>query len=982
MTIAPRTGVEPPTAFAGIQPVMTAHGVTLDELLAHERFLRAVAARLVARDDVDDLVQRTWLATAQGGPRRPGRLRAWLATVARNLAGKLKRETARRVRREEAATPRAPLPTPEQLADREAMRRAVADAVLALAPDLREAVLLRWYEGMSARDAAAHVGVPVETFRTRLKRAHARLRNHLDDRYGGTNPWASVALALGGSGLARGSAATTVMEGVLVAMQTKVAVAACVVVLAGVGSWWWMRDVGPSSSPQATAQPMAADDELARRSNAGNGSQATPAVTVAIPFTDRDGPAASGPVVGSLRARVSWPDGTAAAGVTVGFLHPGRWGGQPQSRTTDAMGLTGPIVDTPATFSLRVDRGQRWVAATIEPGHERIVDYRLDPGTAVSGQVLDGDDRPISDAEILVSGDGRVPQVVARTTSDGSYAARDVHAELSLFAHVRGRAPAAPQRVGGGTGRPVERNFRITTDGASVTGTVRSSNGTALAGVRVFASPETTAMAASGAASFDLAVETRTNDSGQFRVDSLPAGPCNVVAYLAGFAIGEARVDAEVGQAATASITLFRESRLVGTARGLSPDRLRIQVAGSGPFSARATTAAPDGTYSLDGILPGRRLVRARDSAQQHATTTLEFPEGGELRWDPPRNENLRVHGRVVDRHEHVVHASVHLYRRVESRLVDLAARPVDGQGRFSFAVPTPAPAALCIDVRDPESGRTLAPLEDVAPGDTEYTIVVADELVPSAHIRGLLLASDGKPATDGYVQMFAGACDASRALRPDPQTGRFEAGGALPPGRYTLVFEWGDARIPIPLGSRELQAHETWDLGEIRVPVVGRAAVRVQSEAGADEPSRPIGVFLQDGTPLGPCAMTSSASEFVFEAAPGRYWVVVSGDSSRAPALQEIEIRSETTIPVTLRRAAGVDVQIAVPPRTAAVVALNEAGALLAIVGIDGTAEPHLRLSPGMYRLEARASESEVYRQRVVVPAGVTTFHATIERR
>ena len=56
----------------------------LKRLLADDRWLRALAARIDGPGRVDDLVQEAWLATLAG--RRPsGSLRRWFAAILRNL---------------------------------------------------------------------------------------------------------------------------------------------------------------------------------------------------------------------------------------------------------------------------------------------------------------------------------------------------------------------------------------------------------------------------------------------------------------------------------------------------------------------------------------------------------------------------------------------------------------------------------------------------------------------------------------------------------------------------------------------------------------------------------------------------------------------------------------------------------------------------------------------------------------------------------
>src|SRR5205823_5109556 len=77
--------------------------------------------------------------------------------------------------------------TADVVAEAESHKRLVL-AVLELPEPYRSTVLLRWFEDLAPRDVAGRTGVPVETARTRLKRAHGMLRARLDRDAGGWAP--------------------------------------------------------------------------------------------------------------------------------------------------------------------------------------------------------------------------------------------------------------------------------------------------------------------------------------------------------------------------------------------------------------------------------------------------------------------------------------------------------------------------------------------------------------------------------------------------------------------------------------------------------------------------------------------------------------------------------------------------------------------------------------------------------------------------
>jgi DNA-directed RNA polymerase specialized sigma24 family protein len=79
-------------------------GLERDELIEHDHFVRALIRRFIADPHLaDELTQETWLAALRQSAASRFLQRAWLGTVARNLAFQAKRANARRLAREAAA---------------------------------------------------------------------------------------------------------------------------------------------------------------------------------------------------------------------------------------------------------------------------------------------------------------------------------------------------------------------------------------------------------------------------------------------------------------------------------------------------------------------------------------------------------------------------------------------------------------------------------------------------------------------------------------------------------------------------------------------------------------------------------------------------------------------------------------------------------------------------------------------------------------
>jgi len=159
--------------------------LTIEHLLAHRTWLRALAHRLVHDDHAaDDLVQDTWMAALRRPPSHEGAIRAWLRTVAKNLARDRHRVSQNRARREAAASVKESLVATVDVVERAELQRELTRHVLALDEPYRTTVLLRFFDELPPRAVAERMSVPVETVRTRLKRALVRMRESMGQERG------------------------------------------------------------------------------------------------------------------------------------------------------------------------------------------------------------------------------------------------------------------------------------------------------------------------------------------------------------------------------------------------------------------------------------------------------------------------------------------------------------------------------------------------------------------------------------------------------------------------------------------------------------------------------------------------------------------------------------------------------------------------------------------------------------------------------
>lgn len=153
-----------------------------DSLLSHQAFIRRIAHAL-SRDshEADDLVQDTWVRALTSRPLTDRGLGPWLAASARGLARNGRRSAQRRRLHESISMDAGAAETTTEAVEQLAVRQEVVAAVLALEEPFRSTVVMVYERGLTPSEIANSEGVAASTVRTRLFRAHDKLRERLAD---------------------------------------------------------------------------------------------------------------------------------------------------------------------------------------------------------------------------------------------------------------------------------------------------------------------------------------------------------------------------------------------------------------------------------------------------------------------------------------------------------------------------------------------------------------------------------------------------------------------------------------------------------------------------------------------------------------------------------------------------------------------------------------------------------------------------------
>jgi RNA polymerase sigma-70 factor, ECF subfamily len=141
--------------------------------------LKVLRDRTQAEEIAQDVLLEVWVKAARFDPRR-GSARGWVATIAHRRAVDRMRSMVASRRRETSWALTTPEPDPvSQIVVAELQAQEVRCAMTMLTQVQRRAVELAFYEGLTHREIAKRLGIPIGTAKTRIRDGLKRLSTGL-----------------------------------------------------------------------------------------------------------------------------------------------------------------------------------------------------------------------------------------------------------------------------------------------------------------------------------------------------------------------------------------------------------------------------------------------------------------------------------------------------------------------------------------------------------------------------------------------------------------------------------------------------------------------------------------------------------------------------------------------------------------------------------------------------------------------------------
>jgi RNA polymerase sigma factor (sigma-70 family) len=381
-----------------------------DLAAATERMRRLARALVGNAHDAEDVAQEAWCQVLRSSSAAED-ADAWLNGVARNVARHHGRAGKRRKHRE-AASAKPESQSPDQLAlDHIEAVHALVKVVRSLPQPYRSALVFQYVVGMAPAEAAAALGVNRATLRSRVHRGLAMVRAELERRSSDDrNSWRLTITPLLASG------GKTMLGGLLMSKATSLAGVALLVLFCAGGAALWVHSADPGEEVEGAAQsgkvaaqpgvppPPSLEGQPPSRKDSPESGRG--------PAEDELGAGTATPIRIEGHVRVAdpaahkwhtpivsaaWGSGSTAGRSTAEARGGGKYSIEIHAASAEAQQLE---VVARAPGALPAFR-----RLLVQPGSTVALDFDLQAGSSISGQIRSRDGHAVSDIELFISSD-------------------------------------------------------------------------------------------------------------------------------------------------------------------------------------------------------------------------------------------------------------------------------------------------------------------------------------------------------------------------------------------------------------------------------------------------------------------------------------------------------------------------------------------------------------------------------------------------
>lgn len=964
--------------------------------------LLRIAAWLAGnRADAEDLLQRTFLTvlTARGTYDASRRALPWLCGILGNHAKKLHEQRQQRlvdgVHKRECARE----PDPAAAAAAAEFATTVARLRTELGSPYAEVLDLHLGDGLDCKQIAERLGRPAGTVRTQLMRGLQRLRQVLPGGFvagalltasaqatalatvrafvmtqaaAGTGVVATAAAGVGGVAAAGGGVMTF---GGMVMGNKLPWLAPSLLLLLGGGVFWWQQRSVDAATPTVPAPVVASSlpaaitpAEPTPPPTAGN----APAEGNEREAAEPSDQLAAEPGFATVVVRIRWADDHSPA-ANVGVLAKP----QPASLLTERDGLT----DARGTLVLRRIRpGPCWLTSPftrplnvdLAPTTVKTFDLDANRTGTIAGRVVDDLQRPVADARLWLS-IGSNPFrgfEVGRSDAQGRFRLPFIQGQ-DIGARKAGHAPSRLLTLNAGS---ADVTLTLSGAGGTVQGRVVDGDNRPIAEARI----EVGAMGGWNVPGSRMAELWKqptppmltTDADGLFVGEGIATGTVEVKAWAVGFGPISEHVVVDAGRPTSVALVLPRGAVVEGTVR----DATGRAVVGSTvsrvgnyqDFARPRTESDADGKFRLVDLPTGSvDLVCVTKEGKVEGTVTTTA--GATTNWDPiVTAASPPLTGRVVGPDGKPL-------ANVEVGVVPAGgvhANPqttTDANGAFELRNVDAGSATLLVAL----DRAWLAIREIVVPTTEPLVVTLTPSEMPSAHLRGRVVDTEGKPVSAGLTIRLP-------SWRMFPVTGTDANGtfrrGPLPPGDYLLALDAKGYGVR-DLGVVRLAPGEDRTLPDIVLPRAGRAELELRGGEAS------VGGMLMIARDDGVVAtwVMPDGNRATAELPPGNYLAVMQIRATRAAATFTVRSEQTTTAVLAFAKATPVTFsckgEIPSPGDTMQIVVRDAAGVLVDCVLMhrieQRDTEPvqwRTLLPPGVYAVTARLDDGRVTTTQVTV--------------